>query len=44
MTPFCDEHGIKLLYYSDLGIEYPYKVYEDKEELLKEILNDTSKE
>ena len=33
----CEEHGIKLLYYSNLGIEYPYKVYENKEELLKEI-------
>lgn len=34
----CEEHGIKLLYYSNLGIEYPYKVYEDKNELLNEIL------
>lgn len=32
------EHGIKLLYYSNLHIDYPYKVYEDKEELLKEIV------
>lgn len=35
----CEEHGIKLLYYSNLGIDYPYKVFEDKEELLLEILN-----
>ena len=35
----CDENGIKLLYYSNLGIEYPYQVFEDKEELLKEIIN-----
>lgn len=35
----CEEHGIKLLYFSNLGIEYPYSVYEDKEELLKEIIN-----
>ena len=35
----CERHGIKLLYYSNLGIEYPYFVYEDKEELLKEIIN-----
>ena len=35
----CEENGLKLLYYSNLGIEYPYKVFENKEELLKEILN-----
>ena len=35
----CEENGIKLLYYSNLGIEYLYKVFENKEELLKEILN-----
>ena len=35
----CEEHGIKLLYYSNLGIEYPYKVFENKENLLNEILN-----
>ena len=33
----CDENGVKLLYYSNLGIEYPYHVFEDKDELLKEI-------
>jgi len=33
----CKENGIKLLYYSNLGIEYPYKVFENKELLLKEI-------
>lgn len=33
----CDENGIKLLYYSNLGIEYPYEVFEDKGKLLKEI-------
>jgi hypothetical protein len=26
-----------LLYYSNLGIKNPYKVYEDKNEILKEI-------
>ena len=26
-----------MFYYSNLGIEYPYKVYEDLDELLKEI-------
>lgn len=35
----CEEHGIKILYYSNLGIEYPYKVIENKEELLTEIKN-----
>ena len=35
----CEENGVKLLYYSNLGIEYPYEVFEDKDELLKEILN-----
>lgn len=25
----CEEHGIQMLYYSDLGIMYPYEVIED---------------
>jgi len=33
----CLKHGITTLFYSNLGIDYPYKVYENKEELLKEI-------
>jgi hypothetical protein len=33
----CEENGVKLLYYSNLGIEYPYEVFEDKEKLLEEI-------
>ena len=33
------KNGIKLLYYSNIGIEYPYKVFENKENLLNEILN-----
>ena len=33
----CHEHGIKILYYSNLDIEYPYQVFEDKNELLLEI-------
>lgn len=37
----CDENGVKLLYYSNLGIEYPYGVFEDKELLLKEIRGTT---
>ena len=36
----CDENGVKLLYYSNLGIKYPYEVYENKEKLLTEITND----
>lgn len=31
------EHNIKLLYYSNLGINYPYEVIENQEELLNEI-------
>ena len=38
----CDEHGIRIIYYSNLGIDYPYQVFEDKEELLKEIINEQS--
>jgi PP-loop superfamily ATP-utilizing enzyme len=34
----CEKHGIKVLYYSNLGIKYPYEVFEDKEKLLEEIL------
>ena len=34
----CSEHGIKIYYYSKLGIEYPYDVFEDKNELLITIL------
>ena len=33
----CRENGVKLFYYSDLGIEYPYEVFEDKNKLLDEI-------
>ena len=33
----CEKNGIKILYYSNLGIKYPYEVFEDKDELLKEI-------
>ena len=34
----CEENGVKLLYYSNLGIEYPYEVFEDKDKLFEEIL------
>ena len=33
----CEEHGIKVLYFSNLGIRYPYKVIEDPGILLKTI-------
>ena len=33
----CNEHDVKILYYSNLGIEYPYEVFEDKQKLLEEI-------
>ena len=35
----CEKHGIEILYYSKLGIEYPYKVFENEKELLLEIKN-----
>lgn len=31
----CEENGIKLLYYSNLHIDYPYKVYENLDEILQ---------
>ena len=34
----CEDNEIKLLYYSNLKIEYPYHVFEDKNELLTEII------
>ena len=33
----CDENGVNLLYYSNLGIDYPYYVIESKDELLESI-------
>ena len=35
----CEEHNIKLLYYSDLKIEYPYEVITDKNKLVESICN-----
>lgn len=35
----CEKHGVRILYYSDLGINYPYHVYEDKNLLLEGIKN-----
>ena len=33
----CEDHGIRVLYYSDLGIKYPYDVIESLETLLRAI-------
>ena len=33
----CNENGVRLYYYSNLGIDYPYKVYEDKDAMLSDI-------
>ena len=35
----CNKNSINLLYYSNLGIDYPYKVFENKELLINEIRN-----
>lgn len=40
----CSEQGIKILYYSNLKIEYPYKVFTDKNNLIKEITYNYGKE
>ena len=34
----CEANGIKLLYFSNLGIEYPYQVFEDENLLMEEII------
>lgn len=31
----CQSHGIKIIYYSNLGIRYPYPVYEDINEIIQ---------
>lgn len=33
----CEEHNIKMIYYSNLGINYPYEVIEDKDLLIDKI-------
>ena len=35
----CRNNNIRLVYYSNLGISYPYQVYENKELMLKDIIN-----
>ena len=36
----CEKNGVKLLYYSNLKIKYPYKVITDKNKLLNMIKNE----
>ena len=36
----CKKNGVKLLYYSDLKIKYPYRVITDRNKLLKIIQNE----
>ena len=36
----CDNNGVKLLYYSNLKINYPYEVFTDKNKLLENIIYD----
>ena len=36
----CEKNGVKLLYYSDLKINYPYEVITDKHNILKIIQNE----
>lgn len=40
---YCQENNISLFYYSNLGIDYPYLVYEDKDELLHAIMQGSNK-
>lgn len=39
----CIENEVKLLYFSNLGIDYPYSVFENKEKLISEILSSKKK-
>lgn len=35
----CNENGIRMVYYADAGIEFPYKVITDKVDLVREIIS-----
>ena len=37
----CEENGIKIYYYSELGIKYPYFVYENFDEMMKDVVNNS---
>lgn len=36
----CNEHNIRVLYYANYHIDFPYKVYENKDEMVKYIKNE----
>lgn len=36
----CEEHGIRVLYFSNLHIDYPYEVIEDEKLLIQKILEE----
>ena len=36
----CAQNGVKIYYFSNLGIEYPYQVYENFDELIEAIKHD----
>lgn len=38
----CEENGVKILYFSDLHIDYPYEVIENKDLLIKKIYESSS--
>lgn len=40
----CKKNGIKIIYYSNLSMNYPYDVFEDKNNLIKEIKKSTKNE
>ena len=35
----CDEHDIKIIYYEDKDLYFPYEVYKDTKEIIREINN-----
>ena len=35
----CEKNGVNIFYFSNLNIDYPYMVYEDKNNMLKKIVN-----
>ena len=35
----CEENGVNIFYFSNLNIDYPYIVYEDKNNMLKKIVD-----
>ena len=35
----CNEHDIKMIYYADYDLDFPYEVYKDTKEIINEINN-----